>query len=154
MTIEEKAKAYDKALKRAKAAVDIAADKDLVKGVATTIFPELRESEDEKIRKWLYDYIERVGRTWGKQPFHYERILAWIEKQKEPKNVSATTMAPSCWAEEPSLQKEQKQEWSEADEKLFWGFTAWVPNDELERLGVTRDDILKKLKSLRPLYDK
>ena len=30
------------------------------------------------------------------------------EKQKEPENVSASTMAPSCWAEEPSLQKEQK----------------------------------------------
>lgn len=41
-----------------------------------------------------------------------------------------------------------KSEWSEEDEKLFWGLTAYIPNEELERLGVTRDDILKKLKSI------
>lgn len=43
-------KKYTEALKRAKAAIDIAADKDLVKGVASTIFPELHKSEDERIR--------------------------------------------------------------------------------------------------------
>lgn len=41
------------------------------------------------------------------------------------------------------------KEWSVEDEKLFWGLTAYVPNEELERLGVTRNDILKKLKSIR-----
>ena len=49
------------------------------------LIPELAESEDERIRKWLYEYIERVGKTWGKPgPFDYTQILAWIEKQKEP----------------------------------------------------------------------
>lgn len=82
MTIEEKAKAYDEALKRAKAAIDIAADKELVKGVATTIFPELRESEDERIIKALETFIN--------QPEIADKItfearigwLAWLEKQK------------------------------------------------------------------------
>lgn len=32
----------------------------------------------------------------------------FIEKQKESENISASTVFPSCWAEEPSLQKEQK----------------------------------------------
>lgn len=41
-----------------------------------------------------------------------------------------------------------KSEWSEEDEKTFWGLTAYIPNEELERLGITRDDILKKLKSI------
>ena len=30
----------------------------------------------------ISDYIERVGKTWGKQPITYTQILAWLEKQK------------------------------------------------------------------------
>lgn len=42
--------------------------------------------------------------------------LSLLEKQK-PENVSATTMAPSCWIEQ---QKEQNlAEWSEEDEKML-----------------------------------
>lgn len=81
MTKEEKAKAYDEALKRAEAAIDIAADKDLVKGVATTIFPELRESEDERIRKVL---VDMVNRETGFTGFPSQgQVLAYLEKQKE-----------------------------------------------------------------------
>lgn len=182
MTQEEKAKAYDEAIERAKEVYDAYRFSMDTSNFNPTdieyIFPQLAESEDEKIRKWLYDYIERVGKTWGKQPFHYEQILDWIEKQKEQKpwelSEEETKVLDSiiddyekaansfcgydgkiCLlrAIRDGLYNLPKHTWSEADEKLFWGFTAWVPNDELERLGVTRDDILKKLKSLRPLYE-
>lgn len=84
MTQEEKARAYDEALKRAKAAIDIAADKDLVKGVATTIFPQLRESEDERIRKHLIEIVETY---WGKTNEPGKAAdLAYLEKQKERKH--------------------------------------------------------------------
>ena len=87
MTIEEKARAYDEALKRAKAAIDVAADKDLVKGVATTIFPELRESEDERIRKEIVEFIEwSVDRHFMREDFHQAKRpsewIAYLEKQK------------------------------------------------------------------------
>jgi hypothetical protein len=62
---------------------------DAEKEALETLIPELRESEDERIRKWLYDYIERVGRSWDIKPytpFPYTQILAWIEKQKEQKH--------------------------------------------------------------------
>ena len=41
-------------------------------------------------------------------------------------------------------------EWSEEDEKMLWGFTAWIPEEELVKYNITRNDILEKLKFLRP----
>lgn len=81
-------KAYNEAIKRAKAAIDIAADKDLVKGVATTIFPELSESEDEKIRKSIIATIEQCPDDFL-NPKNRDRMLAWLERQKEQKPVQS-----------------------------------------------------------------
>ena len=78
-------KKYNEAPKRVKAVIDVATDRDLVKGVATTIFPELRESEDEMIRKELIMAFEAydVESSWN--GFPVKSILAWLEKQKEQK---------------------------------------------------------------------
>lgn len=77
------------------------------------------ENEDERIRKELKEAFEAydIESKWNGIPIR--SIFAWLEKQKEQKNTSASTMAPSCWAEEPSLQKEQKPDWSEEDEKMI-----------------------------------
>lgn len=83
-------KLYNEALKRAKAAIDIAADKDLVKGVATTIFPELYESEDERIRKKCIELIKRVIPSGDSQSQESKEILdcvAYLEEQKEQKPI-------------------------------------------------------------------
>jgi hypothetical protein len=53
MTIEQKAKAYEDALKRAKAVIKVAQNQKEVYGCITTIFPELKESNDEKVIKAL-----------------------------------------------------------------------------------------------------
>ena len=51
-----------------------------------SIFPELKESEDERIRKRLIEFFEDWGETkshcWGKS---VNKILAWLEKQGEQK---------------------------------------------------------------------
>ena len=48
-------------------------------------FPELRESEDERIRKWLADYFSSIKKTvWIHRDITCEQILGWLEKQKEP----------------------------------------------------------------------
>ena len=97
MTIEEKAKVYDEAVRRAKAAIDVAADKDLVRGVIRTILPELRESEyeseDEKTRKQLIDFISDIKRisesgwsSWAVRKDDAEMcnaFLTYLEKQKD-----------------------------------------------------------------------
>ena len=146
-------KKYNEAMERARSMYESKDDAEL----AAFIFPELRESEDERIRKFLIklvndgfthfpdslskidvlDYLEKQKEsTWTEEDESFRkhilpRILnpkgwtmeqieadrkllkefverqknKWLEKQKEPENVSATTMAPSCWEVE---QKEQK----------------------------------------------
>lgn len=87
MTTEEKARAYDEALKRAKAAIDIAADKDLVGGVVRTIFPESRESEDERIRKEMIAYFAHRADVTAfiDEGEDCKRWISYLEKQKERK---------------------------------------------------------------------
>lgn len=81
LTIEQKAKAYDEALEKAKQII-LEYDYDEHDNVFMEIFPELRESEDERIWKALitffqrfpYDSIEHAGTN-------AKDALAWLEKQ-------------------------------------------------------------------------
>ena len=57
MTQEEKAKAYDKALEIAKAWCKLD-NNDLSNEDLETLFPELKESEDERIRKWCISHFK------------------------------------------------------------------------------------------------
>lgn len=68
-----------------------------------TIFPELSESEDERIRESIVATIKQCPYDFL-YPKNRDKMLAWLEKQKEPENTSASTMAPSCW--EVGLEKE------------------------------------------------
>ena len=58
------------------------------------IFPELTESEDERIRKYLYSFVE-LNSGVNLPPEDAKKILAWLERQREQKIA----------------------EWSEEDEK-------------------------------------
>lgn len=54
------------------------------------MFPELKESKDEKIRKWLIGYFQQY-RIDGMEVVYanslkVDDILAWLEKQKQPKD--------------------------------------------------------------------
>ena len=92
MTIEEKAKAYDEALERAKIWQNHlydTNDKDYADEL-NYIFPELRESEDEKIRNTLIDYFDDANKA-DENPLqsygiHTDKIIAWLEKQGEHAN--------------------------------------------------------------------
>jgi len=109
------------------------------------IFPELQESEDEKIRKELYDFCIKCshGDTVVNQKADYQRWATWLEKQKP--------VEWSNWDEDilfniqqdyqdklngnshesneqyylnvinwlKSLKSQPKQEWSEEDETLL-----------------------------------
>ena len=82
MTQEEKVKAYDEAIKIAVVAYK---DEDRhLKATLERIFPELKESDDEKIKEGLIDYFNNFHlQTFaGLEP---KKILAWLEKQSEQK---------------------------------------------------------------------
>lgn len=83
-TIEEKAKAYDAAIVRAKAMIKVAANQDEARGFANTIFLELKESESEKVRKEILEVAKTVvlrdGTLYGKK-YNCREWIAWLEKQ-------------------------------------------------------------------------
>ena len=81
MTEKEKAEAYDKALKKASAAHK---DEDKhLKATLERIFPELKESEDEKIKNAILNHLKKM---WGNCQddvcgVHVEDAIAWLERQ-------------------------------------------------------------------------
>ena len=91
MTIEEKAKAYDEALERAKAyhRNELAGSR---KEMMEYIFPELRESDDERTRNEIIAFIEQAIHRGGGTPIPKEKEdkwLAYLEKQKEQKSIES-----------------------------------------------------------------
>ena len=90
MTIEEKAARYDKAIEIAKKINNEHQAQPF--NVMTRVFPELKESEDEKIRKELlesFKYQQRESRTdkeWL-NGIKLSEVVAWLEKQGEQKST-------------------------------------------------------------------
>ena len=84
LTIEEKAKAYDEALERAKA-INNEKDVDIESGttICEYIFPELKESEDEKIKKEIISILRNT--YWTSNRNRFNELVAWFEKQDEQK---------------------------------------------------------------------
>lgn len=73
-------KAYKKALERAKKVHKYSSDIAEIKRMED-IFPELKESEDEKIRKAQLDYWRSVGgKEWHGVPV--QEVIVWLEKQQ------------------------------------------------------------------------
>lgn len=94
MTIEEKAKRYDETLDRARKLHETC-DSTAVVGWCEYIFPELKESEDERIRKALIenfkwycgDFLETT--KWGKDDnLLVKDIITWLEKQGDQKSLT------------------------------------------------------------------
>ena len=79
-------KAYKEALERAKNCLKDGTITNTAINYISTIFPELKESEDEKIRKWLLDTITQIPNNsieWD--VIEKAKVLSWLEKQGEQK---------------------------------------------------------------------
>ena len=87
--IEEKAKRYDEALERAKYWAEgkcVEDFDDSPQNVLNFVFPETKESEDEKIRKWIRRELESkyvVDNIVNNEMA--DKAFAWLEKQGEQK---------------------------------------------------------------------
>lgn len=88
MTQAEKARAYDEAIKRAKEINN--EQKAQPFDVMLKVFPELKESEDEKIRKRLLEYFKSFTSEVSFNGVSANDVLAWIEKQGEPMEINPT----------------------------------------------------------------
>ena len=79
MSIEEKAKAYDKAYK--KVAVRFGFN------IADEIFPELKKSEDEKIREEIKVVLANTDLSQFELDYTFADMLEYLEKQGEQKSA-------------------------------------------------------------------
>lgn len=99
LSIEEKAKRYDEAIETARKiniGEGVAAPPNWT--VLEVVFPELKESDDERIRKEIISYLKRKVETSPSIPAAIGYWIAWLEKQGE-----------------------QKTTWSENDEAIYYG---------------------------------
>ena len=98
LTIEEKAKAYDKALDAACCIYNNMKEGDNFSGMEDleVIFPELKESEDERIRKELLEHCKNQAEPYIQTGNKCPQIQSWID-----------------WLERQCV---HKQNWSEEDE--------------------------------------
>ena len=145
MTVEEKAKAYDEALERARA-INNGKDVDVEAGttICEYIFPELAESDDEKIRKDLIEYLKvDMGCIPSQFESFYKKSIAWLEKQGAQK--------PETWCAE--------------DEQNLNVVLSFIPDECLRRwlkdklcydmkdAGYEWDGEKKELKKIETHYD-
>ena len=118
MNYEQK---YKEALERAKKQLEDAKIFDYKEGqiaydIRTTtyaIFPELRESEDERIRKEIISLVDES--TALRNVYDLRKMIEWLEKQKEQKPINNIMPSEGMnWLK--SLRPQPKNEWSEEDE--------------------------------------
>ena len=85
LSIQEKAKAYDKAKYIMKEYLESGNAGVIAENTIKKAFPELSESEDERIRKELIDYLSAPHATDTFRGIPWDRVVAWLEKQCEHK---------------------------------------------------------------------
>ena len=98
LSIEEKARRYDEALTIARNIVNSINVGLIGKNSFEAVFPELKESDDERIRESITEFFKNYSKngTWKAIP-DVTKWIAWLEKQAE-----------------------QKSDWSEEDERMFF----------------------------------
>ena len=136
MTTEQKAKAYDEAIKRAKDFENGKVHFALKQGesIVHWIFPELAESEDEKIRDWLVNLLtDNAGKIVGEDKNagydpefigRYNHAIVWLRllplgRLKKPTDAivykacsSESSHKPDDWGLHLEKEKKEKEKYS------------------------------------------
>lgn len=143
MTQKEKAKRYDEALGRARKCLDEKRDTCFVR--PDVIFPELAESEDERIRKALITYFISIDEAYAEwEGIEISDIIAWLEKQApKPK-----------WSEEDNVGNRTCNKYMVyyKNIKNLRGYPDMIPVSALNKKDA-KDKVLKFLKSTRKVED-
>ncbi len=154
LSIEEKAARYDEALIRANKMIK---DMTNIGGVAKVddiqyIFPELKESVDEEVRKFIIKIFkdsQRDGISEVIMPEQYDKIFAWLEKQGEKIDAIESF--------DTEFEKQVSHLIASAINKEYeynQGFVKWTANDllnyakhELKKQGEQKslDDVAKEV---------
>jgi len=148
-TIEEKARAYDEAIERAIDFMNGEVHYALEKGesIMCWIFPELKESEDERI---IGDIIATIHLYYG-EPLEDEakEMIAWVKKQgKNDMGISEATKKKLEDNLNKALEKETPESWDEFLEKQV----EQKPNNKVEL--ATKSYITPNSKFFQWIYDR
>ena len=140
----------------------------LTRGCIESIFPELKESEDERIRKELIEHIK--ANQWADyvlfQKFSPDDVIAWLEKQESVEEI--VERCKDSWynegkiagmAEGLSDDEKYQQGWHDAVEKQNKQKAIWHADDEKNLnavLSFIEDEYLRRwLKdTIHKEYDK
>ncbi len=85
-TLEKKARAYDEAIRKAAALYKASEPMSGCNVIIETLFPELKESEDEMIRKELLEHCKILAKPYiqtGNKCPQIQSWIAWLERQGE-----------------------------------------------------------------------
>ena len=138
-------KKYKEALARAKT---ILKRGYYISGDIEVIFPELAESEDERIRKAISQCVEDMRGQFEKlYSVHHKDAIAWLEKQGE-ENPLKGTLGDVFDDLRAGLDPSPKQEWSEEDEQKISDILALLRGGE--NCHYNTSELFNWLKSLRP----
>jgi len=85
-------KLYEEALERAKIFKS-----PFCQHAAEVIFPELRESEDEKIRKALIKYLDALDDDEVRYGVSFKDMRVWLEKRGKQKSIEQDTDVRDLW---------------------------------------------------------
>ena len=133
LSIEEKAKRYDEVINRMKHYVIDEYGCSRIK--VADVFPELKESEDDRMVKFIKNQLFNIKKTITENYELYAKLtkaICWLEKQCEQKTK---TPEESLGIDSDTYNKivdeciygEQKPAWSEEDERNLQGII-----DEIE----------------------
>lgn len=89
LSIEEKARAYDKAIEKAKSKIKNDKDHILYEDDIFDIFPKLKENENERIKNFINNELICLRAINEKGSDRYEELtnaIAWLEKQGQKLN--------------------------------------------------------------------
>lgn len=111
MTTEEKAKAYEMALEAARKELGVDRKEwKIIDKVLKSIFPQLRESEDERIRKELVNFLQS---PFINENLTDEKVAPWIAYLEKQKNAFENGRQFGIMQE----QARQELEWTDEKQK-------------------------------------
>ena len=140
---------YEKALENARAQIEACGDNEGRKTMIRAIFPELSESEDERIRKELMEFIKKQeGQTLPADK--YNSWIAYLEKQKERERIVQEREATNIELELHEIIAQARSDKRLSDEDLLEQFEreatlalTWAAEKQFRRDG--------KLKEQKPV---
>lgn len=146
-------KKYNEALEVMRQWIAPCHTKEQLDTLKKSVFPELAESEDVRIRKWLYDYFSKIGeKNWIlNREVTLGQVLAYLERQKEQKKKNVL-----IWGEPQVTITVQKPEWSKEETKDLVHILKVLDDCYIygkhDLSKTDYDNLTSTLKSLRPSW--